>query len=84
MAPASDPSTKPEFVVVLGDRIRALRQESGLSQEQLAATIGMHRTYIGHVERGEVSPTLETVLRIAKGLDAAGVELLKDLPVDDL
>ena len=40
-----------------------------MSQEQLADASGMHRTYIDHVERGEVNPTLVTILAIAEGLD---------------
>jgi transcriptional regulator with XRE-family HTH domain len=51
-----------------GDRVRALRQKAGLSQEDLAARAGIHRTYIGGVERGERNLGLLNVLRIANAL----------------
>ncbi len=52
----------------VGDRIRERRHELGLSQEELAHRCGFHRTYVGHLERGEVNPTLGTLVHIADGL----------------
>lgn len=52
-----------------GARVRALREQAGLSQEELAARAGIHRTYIGGVERGERNVGLKNVLRIAAALD---------------
>lgn len=51
-----------------GKTVRALREVAGYSQESFAAEIGVHRTYMGTLERGEVNPTLEKIARIARGL----------------
>jgi transcriptional regulator with XRE-family HTH domain len=52
----------------LGRRIRELRSEQGWTQEQFAEFCGLHRTYVGHVERGEKNVSLSTVLRVANAL----------------
>jgi|HubBroStandDraft_6_1064221.scaffolds.fasta_scaffold4030788_1 transcriptional regulator with XRE-family HTH domain len=49
-------------------RIRELRLASGISQEALADEAGVHRTYMGSVERGERNISLENIIRIAKAL----------------
>ena len=59
----------PESVVrKVGRRIRELRQKKGWSQEKLAEEAGLHRTYIGQVERGEKSIGVENLVRIARAL----------------
>jgi transcriptional regulator with XRE-family HTH domain len=55
-----------------GDRVRALREADGRSQEALAHDAGMHRTYLGGIERGRRNPSL---LNIARLSDALGVSL---------
>jgi len=52
----------------LGRALLELRARRGLSQEALAAGAGTHRNYVGQLERGEVSPTFRTLLRMAAGL----------------
>jgi transcriptional regulator with XRE-family HTH domain len=52
----------------LGRRIRELRSDQGWTQEQFAEFCGLHRTYMGHVERGEKNVSLSTVLRVANAL----------------
>ena len=52
----------------LGHCIRELRNQEGWSQEQFAEICGLHRTYMGHVERGEKNISLSTVLRVANAL----------------
>lgn len=61
---------------LLARNIRALRQQKGWSQEELAATSKLHRTYIGFVEREERNVTLRSVEKIAKALDAEPWQLL--------
>lgn len=51
-----------------GCALRKLRGERALSQEQLADKSGLHRTYISLLERGEKSPTLTTIVRLAAAL----------------
>jgi len=58
-----------------GDRIRALRLQRGLTQEQLAAMAGLHHTYINSVERAERNPGLTTVEKLARVLDMSVDEL---------
>jgi transcriptional regulator with XRE-family HTH domain len=63
----------------LGDRIRKLRSRKGWSQEQFAAVSGVHRTYIGAVERGEKNLTLSTMHTLAKTLDTSIAQLLRGI-----
>ena len=51
-----------------GERIRELRLARGLSQEELAFKSGMHRTYLGSIERGERNPSLKNIAAIAEAL----------------
>lgn len=60
-----------------GARVRVLRRRAGLSQEELAAKAGIHRTYIGGVERGERNLSLLNVLRIADALGVPPTSLFK-------
>jgi transcriptional regulator with XRE-family HTH domain len=48
--------------------IRRLRQQAGLSQESFAERCGLHRTYIGAIERGEKTVTIETANKLAHAL----------------
>ncbi len=50
----------------LGRRVRVLRAERGWSQEVLAELAGLHRNYIGHVERGEIHVSVVQLARIAR------------------
>lgn len=60
-----------------GKKLSLLRRDQSLSQEDLAYKCGLHRTYIGALERGEKSPTLKTIEKIAAGLN---IELLNLIP----
>jgi transcriptional regulator with XRE-family HTH domain len=63
----------------LGDRIRKLRSRKGWSQEQFAAVSGLHRTYIGAVERGEKNLTTSTLHTLAKTLDTSIAQLFRGI-----
>jgi transcriptional regulator with XRE-family HTH domain len=63
----------------LGARVRAHRDELGLSQEALAARCGVHWTFIGQVERGQRNISLHNLLKVAAGLDVDPGELVAGL-----
>ncbi len=62
----------------LGDNLRAARARLSLSQARMADRLGIHRTYLGALERGERNPTLQTVEAIASRLGAEPADLLWD------
>jgi transcriptional regulator with XRE-family HTH domain len=64
-----------------GDRVRTLRLEVGLSQEQLGLESGLDRSYVGQVERGERNLSLENIHRIAKALRTEPAELFRQARV---
>jgi transcriptional regulator with XRE-family HTH domain len=59
-----------------GTAIREKRHALKLSQEELAARCGLHRTYLADVERGQRNPSLVSILRIASGLGVPASDLL--------
>ena len=61
-----------------GSQVRKLRKDRGLSQDELAELSGLHRTYIGAVERGERNITLLNAERIASALSTTLAETVKD------
>ena len=62
-----------------GQRLRSLRQTAKLSQEGLAAVCGLHRTYMGAVERGERNISLMNIVSIARALGLKPAELLEGI-----
>jgi transcriptional regulator with XRE-family HTH domain len=62
---------------VFGERIRALRQDRGLSQERLAEMAGVHRTYLSSLERGERNVSLDNIYAIAEALGVSPAELFE-------
>lgn len=64
------------IAIKLGNVIRERREALGISQEGLAALSELNRTYIGQVERGEVSVSVVTLQRIADGLNMKLSELI--------
>lgn len=61
----------------VGLNLRRYRQERGLSQEAFADLVGVHRTYMGGLERGERNLTLRSVERIAGLIALDPIELLR-------
>ncbi len=70
------PKEKKEVNVRFGKRLYEIRRRMGYSQEQLSYVLEMGRTYIGALERGEKSPTLETLDKIARKLNVQVGELV--------
>lgn len=63
---------------LLARNLRALRLSRGWSQEEMAERCGLHRTYVGAIERGERNVTLETLNALALALGASPAELIAD------
>jgi transcriptional regulator with XRE-family HTH domain len=62
----------------LGRAVRTLREGAGLSQEQLAERCGLHRTYVGGIERGERNVSFSNLLKLAGALGVKPSRLLAD------
>lgn len=65
-----------QILIELGSTIRELRKQRGLSQEDLADLSGLHRTYIGGIERGERNVAFINIIYLAKALDVSLSDLL--------
>jgi transcriptional regulator with XRE-family HTH domain len=65
-----------------GQAIRALRGRRGISQESLALSCGLDRTYISGIERGTRNPSLTNILKLAEALDVSPAELFTGLRGD--
>lgn len=62
-----------------GEEVRRLRRERGLSQEDFADECGLHRTYVGAVERGEKTVTIETANKIVKALGLSLADFFRQI-----
>jgi transcriptional regulator with XRE-family HTH domain len=60
-----------------GKRVRTLRLKNGWSQEELADNVGLHRTYVGAIERGEQNVSIDNLAKLAKVLGVSLEELFK-------
>ena len=60
----------------LGLAVREARTERGISQEELAHRAGVHRTYVGGIERGERNPTVTSIFKLADALELRASELI--------
>jgi transcriptional regulator with XRE-family HTH domain len=63
---------------IFAQRLRQVRQERGLSQEELADIAGLHRTYVGSVERNERNISIDNMERLAIALEVDIIELLRE------
>lgn len=70
---------KPPILLSFGKSVQQRRKALGLSQEELADKAGVHRTYIGMIERAEKNITLCNIERLAKALEVEVSELLINL-----
>ena len=58
------------YLLALGEALRQVRLDRGISQEELGLETGIHRNYVGGIERGERSPTVAVIVKLAEALDA--------------
>lgn len=61
-----------------GQRIKDLRLQRDLSQEDLSHLVGLHRTYVGAVERGERNISLKNIEKLAQALQVEIIELFRE------
>lgn len=64
----------------LAGNLRRLRAERGLSQDDFAALVEVHRTYINHLEHAKRSPTIDVIERMADRLGIDPCDLIRDAP----
>lgn len=72
-------NSKDPIIIKFGKTVRDARLKRNLSQEKLGELAGLHRTYIGMVERAEKNITLKNIQKIAKALSLRISSLFKDL-----
>ncbi|MDA8222643.1 MAG: helix-turn-helix transcriptional regulator [Desulfitobacterium hafniense] len=65
----------PSIRILFGIRVRKLRQALGISQEELAFSSNLHRTYISDIERGTRNVSLDNIYKIAVALDISPKDL---------
>lgn len=70
--------TKSNLNEAVAKRLKQVRENKHISQEELGDLCGLHRTYIGSIERCERNITLSTLAKIADSLEISPLELLKD------
>ena len=62
----------------VGANIKRLRDEQGISQEELADRAGVHRTFISQIERAVKNPTIQSLDKVAKGLGVPLTEIVAE------
>lgn len=62
--------------LLFGEVVRQTRMAKGISQEELAFTCGLHRTYISDIERGNRNVSLDNIVKLAVGLDVSPKDLM--------
>ncbi|WP_083236032.1 helix-turn-helix domain-containing protein [Halomonas caseinilytica] len=70
---------KDKILIDFGSRVKLLRQDIGISQEGLGDKAGLHRTYVGMVERAEKNISLLNIKKIADALEISVGELMEGL-----
>jgi transcriptional regulator with XRE-family HTH domain len=71
-------ANKPASIAIVAQNVRSFRRARNLSQEKLAEHAGLHRTYVGSIERGERNVSLENIDRLAGALGVTAVDLLTE------
>lgn len=67
--------SKQKYLESFGEKIKEARKKANISQEDLADSAGIHRTYMGRIERGESNPPIYTVYKIFNALKIKQIEI---------
>lgn len=76
---ARDRDFEKQVATAFGQRLRQVRLERGLTQEQLAEAAGVHPTFVSNLERGYRVPSLATLVRLASAMEKTLADLLDGL-----
>lgn len=68
--------SKTKLAEIIGSNLKKAREKKGISQEELAHSAGLYRTYVGHMEVGRYVPSAFTLYKVAKALDIRSADLL--------
>lgn len=74
----SQPDPRSEFLQAFGMRIKLLRTKLRMSQQDLGVAVGIHRTFIGQLERGQRGVNIDQLPHLAAGLRITLPELFDD------
>jgi transcriptional regulator with XRE-family HTH domain len=74
--PAGATTYEAEPAIAFGAAVRDVRTDLGIAQEALAHVAGIERSHMGKIERGEHTPTLPMILRIARALKCSSAHLM--------
>lgn len=77
-------TSAPRAAELIGERLRALREKSGVTQVVLAERTGLRQSHISDIERGSTLPNLVTLLRIADALPCKVSDLVSVFDKEDL
>jgi transcriptional regulator with XRE-family HTH domain len=66
-----------ETLAAFAKAVIEARKGAGMSQDELARTSGLHRTQISLIERGQLNVNLDTIVRLARGLDTTAADLMR-------
>jgi len=72
-------AAKDPVTLALGNYLRSVREKRGWSQEECAFEVGVHRTYVGGVERGEYNVTVLTLSKFCHALGISTVDAIKGM-----
>ena len=73
--------SKQKILIKFGERVREIRKEKGLSQEELAHKADLHRTYIGMIERAEKNITLVNIKKITNALEISIKDIFNGITI---
>jgi transcriptional regulator with XRE-family HTH domain len=73
--------SKQKILIKFGERVREIRKEKGLSQEELAHKANLHRTYIGMIERAEKNITLVNIEKITNALEISIKDIFNGITI---